>query len=97
MNEYCTISIDLAPTCDRDRPTEIFISSVCSVTRDMTKILAGLVAILALSGIVCGSITVILHALKAFLSKILAVQIFQRFSAKIVTFRDLSSGGHGDA
>jgi hypothetical protein len=34
------------------------------------------VAILALSGIVCGSITVILHALKAFLSRILAVQIF---------------------
>jgi hypothetical protein len=33
-------------------------------------------AILVLSGIVCGSITVILHALKAFLSKILAVQIF---------------------
>jgi hypothetical protein len=38
---YCTISIDLAPTRDRDRPAEIFISSVCSVTRDMTKISAG--------------------------------------------------------
>jgi hypothetical protein len=93
---YCTISIDLAPTRDRDRPAEIFISSVCSVTCDMTKISAGPVAILALSGIVCGLITVILHALEAFLSKILAVQIFQQFSAKIMTFRDLSSGGHCD-
>jgi hypothetical protein len=45
------------------------------------------VAILALSGIVCGSITVILHALEAFASKILAVQkilvIFNDFQQKL--------------
>jgi hypothetical protein len=41
------------------------------------------VAILALSGIVCGSITVILHALEAFLAVQILSVIFNDFQQKL--------------
>jgi hypothetical protein len=41
FSTYCTITNISSPMRDRDMPDELFISSVPSVTRDMTNISSG--------------------------------------------------------